>query len=58
MGIQVIPSLKKKYHHVISEWLASTGTPNIEIKDENNRLVRTILEDYVSNGNERYTDKI
>lgn len=57
LGVSVIPSLKKKYHQIITDWIASNVKPNIEIKDENNRLVRNILEDYVSNGTIRFTDK-
>lgn len=48
MGVSVIPSLKKKYNQEIANWLANNDKPGIEIKDENNRLVRTILEDFVA----------
>ena len=45
----VISSLKKKFHSVLADWIASDEKPMVEIKDENNKLVRTILEDYVAN---------
>jgi uncharacterized protein (TIGR00661 family) len=50
LGVPAIPSLKKKHHTVISDWIASNVKPTIEMKDENNRLVRDILEDYVASG--------
>ena len=49
LGVPVICSLKKKFHSVIADWIASEEKPLVEIKDENNKLVRTILEDYVAN---------
>jgi uncharacterized protein (TIGR00661 family) len=50
LGVPVMPALKEKHHKTIQNWLMNDTMLTLELKDENNKLVRTILEDFVKNG--------
>ena len=47
IGVTVIKSLKKKHYTAINQWLSDTKVISIQLNDEKNHLVQTILTDYV-----------
>ncbi|MFT5952636.1 MAG: hypothetical protein ACI9AU_001358 [Bacteroidia bacterium] len=47
LGVSVIQKLSKKNYSSIHAWLNNGTIPQVEILDEKNKLVRTILNDYV-----------